>query len=88
MERWEYLEFTVHPYEQQDHRVISIKGEATAHHFGGTPPLSEYLKKIGQDGWEIITIIPGNIWTFFAKRPLGGAWPDLEKPVFDWGDEE
>lgn len=75
MTKWEYLYA-----KAEDDKILEVNGEEVGVFMGlpiggaERPSVNEYLRKSGQEGWEVIGICPANevasFWRLVLKRPV------------------
>ncbi len=66
MQKWEYLHVAFLP--GKDKRLhLYTENEQQVRDWERGPVMHEYIRQLGDQGWELVTAPQGNIWIF--KRP-------------------
>jgi hypothetical protein len=75
MTKWEYMYV-----KAEDDKILEVNGEEVGAFMGlpiggaERPGVSEFLRKSGQENWEVVGICPANesasFWRLVLKRPV------------------
>ena len=67
MQKWEYIQLQVGYTSEGLARLIHKDGKQVYADRNGML-LTEYLNKLGRDGWELVNIVDNTV--FYLKRPI------------------